>query len=282
MTGADKPTEATVGAAPTFGTGGIGILAMLVYRREHMAAMTGQNAADGMWRFFQGATVNWHASCIIGVVMTRIDLHVHSRHSGDNDSDPEESVVRAIDQGLDGIAFTEHYSYGASEPVEVLREKYGNQIMIFRGVEFSSAEGHCLVFGVDTDRLDMKGASCEAVVNIVNRRGGVVIPSHPYRYGNSLGDHIRYVAGICAVEGYNGCNMHEMNARAVEIACALNLPYTGGSDAHSPSEVGSCYTEFDHDVTYENFIVALREGRYRGIDRRRIRRGGLIGKLFGH
>lgn len=214
--------------------------------------------------------------------MMRIDLHVHSRYSGDNDSDPEESVLRAINQGLHGIAFTEHYSYGASEPVEALREKYGRQIRIFRGVEFSSAEGHCLVFGVDTDKLDIKSASFEAVVKIVNRRGGVVIPSHPYRFGNSLGDLMRYVPGICAVEGYNGCNLHEMNARAVQVACSLNLPYTGGSDAHAPGEVGSCYTEFDIEVDYENFIDALREGRYRGIDRRKIGRGSIIGKLFRH
>jgi len=68
----------------------------------------------------------------------KIDLHVHSKYSGDTDSEPEESVVRAVELGLNGIAFTEHYSYGASEPVEALKEKYRDAIAIFRGVEFSS------------------------------------------------------------------------------------------------------------------------------------------------
>ena len=40
----------------------------------------------------------------------KIDLHIHTRESGDNDSDPEEVVVNAIEAGLDGIAFTEHYN----------------------------------------------------------------------------------------------------------------------------------------------------------------------------
>jgi hypothetical protein len=202
----------------------------------------------------------------------KIDLHVHSLYSMDNDSDPEETIVRAIELGLDGIAFTEHYYYGASEPVEALKEKYQNAIRIFRGVEFSAAEGHCLVFGVDTDGMGMKYAPAADLVSAVNSAGGVVIPSHPYRPGTSLGDLIRDVNGIAGLEGCNGANMYAYNAKAIELANALKLPYTGGSDAHAPQEVGSCYTEFEQAVTYENFIELLKRGNYRGVDARKISR----------
>lgn len=198
----------------------------------------------------------------------RVDLHVHSKYSGDNVSEPEESILKAIDLKLDGIAFTEHYSYEASEPVERLKEKYGDSIRIFRGVEFSSAEGHCLIFGVNTDALSIKDAPVEEVVRIVNKSGGVVIPSHPYRIGNSLGDVIHRAKGICAVEGYNGCNMHAYNAKAVEAAISLHLPYTGGSDAHAPEEVGMCYTEFDDGVADDDLILLLKKGNFRGVDAR--------------
>ncbi|NTW65804.1 MAG: hypothetical protein HGB21_05740, partial [Nitrospirae bacterium] len=77
------------------------------------------------------------------------------------------------------------------------------------------------------------------------------------------------------VEGYNGANMHAMNAKAIETAGRLNLPYTGGSDAHLPREVGSCYTEFDGPVTYDNFIACLRAGRFKGVDTRKISRHAL-------
>ena len=200
----------------------------------------------------------------------KIDLHVHTKYSGDNDSDPEESILRAIELGLHGIAFTEHYYYEASEPVEILKEKYKNSILIFRGVEFSSAEGHCLVFGVDTDTLSIKYASVNEVMRVVHREGGVVIPSHPYRSVNSLGDLVRSVPGLCALEGYNGCNMHAFNVKAIEAAGVLKLPYTGGSDAHTPQEVGSCFTEFDDVVTAENLIEVLKAGKFRGVDSRKI------------
>lgn len=199
---------------------------------------------------------------------TRIDLHVHSRFSGDTDAEPEELIMHAVKQGLHGIAFTEHYSYEVSEPLEGLKERYKDKIMVFRGVEFSALEGHCLIFGVNTDALPIKHLPLEEMIRIVNGSGGVVIPSHPYRRGNSLGDVIRRAAGICAIEGYNGCNMHAYNARAVEMARALGIPYTGGSDAHLPEEVGMCFTEFEDVVTPHNLITLLKKGNYIGIDNR--------------
>jgi hypothetical protein len=204
-----------------------------------------------------------------------IDLHVHSKYSGDNFSEPEEAILRAIERKLDGIVFTEHYSYGASEPVEKFREKYRGSIRIFRGVEFSTLEGHCLVFGVNTDTLFIKHAPVEELVRVVAQAGGVVIPSHPYRIGNSLGDIIHRIPGICAVEGYNGCNMDAYNAKAIEAARSLSLPFTGGSDAHAPEEVGMCYTEFDGEID-DDLVMMLRNGTYRGVDTRsRFRRFSL-------
>ena len=202
----------------------------------------------------------------------RIDLHVHSKYSGDTDTEPEEAILRAISLNLQGIAFTEHYSYAASEYAEGLREKYHDSILIFRGVEFSTAEGHCLIFGADTDKLAIKYAPVRDVVRIVNQHGGVVIPSHPYRGGNSLGDRIHDLNGISAVEGYNGCNMHAFNVRAIEAAKRVSLPFTGGSDAHSPKEVGSCFTEFNGEVTHDNFIEVLKQGDYQGVDARKVSR----------
>ncbi len=207
-------------------------------------------------------------------MLFKIDLHVHSKYSGDTDSDPEESVVLAIEQGLNGLAFTEHYSYEASEHAESLKEKYEDVITIFRGVEFSAEEGHCLIFGVNTDRLLSPYAPITDVLEVVNKAGGVVIPSHPYRRGNSLGEMLFNLTGLCAIEGFNGANLRAFNEKAVQKAKELGIPYTGGSDAHEPKEVGSCFTEFRDTVVNDNFIDLLKSGRYQGIDTRKISRVG--------
>jgi len=207
----------------------------------------------------------------------RIDLHVHSLLSGDNRADPEECIVRAIELGLQGIAFTEHYSYEASEPLEQLKERYRDKILVVRGVEFSAAEGHCLVFGVDTDRLSLPYVSAAELTREVNRAGGVVIPSHPYRAGSGLGDRILTLPGIAAIEGHNGCNHHSFNQRAILAARGLRLPCTGGSDAHTPGEVGSCSTVFPERVTAENLVTLLKKGHYAAVDMRMVSPGCRVG-----
>jgi predicted metal-dependent phosphoesterase TrpH len=197
-----------------------------------------------------------------------VDIHVHSWSSGDSEADPEASILQAIKIGLHGIAFTEHYSYEASEPVEILRERYKNEILVFRGVEFSAAEGHCLIFGINTDKFLSKHISITEILSVAKQYGGAVIPSHPYRGINSLGDTIKGINGICAIEGHNGCNLHSFNMKAVQAATLLRLPFTGGSDAHDSHDVGLCYTEFSDRITQDNFIDLLKAGNYRGVDTR--------------
>ncbi|HMK60448.1 MAG TPA: PHP domain-containing protein [Dissulfurispiraceae bacterium] len=201
-----------------------------------------------------------------------IDLHIHSLASGDSDANPEELVLQAIEIGLDGIAFTEHYSYEASEAADTLAEKYKGKIVVLRGAEVSARDGHCLVFGVDTDRLLSLYMPMAKIIETVNRHGGVVIPSHPYRGMNSIGDALRSMNGICALEGYNGCNANAFNVKAIETAAALRLPFTGGSDAHDYMDVGLCYTSFAESVTRENLVERLKSGNYHGVDTRKISR----------
>lgn len=204
----------------------------------------------------------------MGAETFRIDLHVHSLLSGDNAADPEECVLRAIELGLQGLAFTEHYSYAASEPLEPLIERYRGRILVLRAVEFSALEGHCLVFGADTDRLCEPYAPALELVRAVNRAGGVVVPSHPYRRGSGVGDLLPALPGIAAVEGHNGCNHHSFNLRALQAARVLRLPCCGGSDAHLPGEVGSCYTVFSEPVTAGNIAGLIRAGRIEAVDAR--------------
>ena len=202
-----------------------------------------------------------------------VDLHVHTRLSGDNLAEPEACVARAIELGLHGIAFTEHYSFRASAQLEALAARHRAAITVLRGVEFSAAEGHCLVFGADTDGVCPPYAPVEELVRVVNRLGGAVVPSHPYRGGSGIGDRVLSLAGIAAIEGHNGCNGAAFNERALAAARRRGLPVTGGSDAHDPGEVGSCYTVFREPVTAANLVALLRAGAYEARDGRKSSRG---------
>jgi len=42
--------------------------------------------------------------------LLKIDLHCHTKYSGDNDLEPEELIEQAVKKNLDGVCITEHSS----------------------------------------------------------------------------------------------------------------------------------------------------------------------------
>ena len=209
----------------------------------------------------------------MGAASFRIDLHVHSLLSGDNLADPEECIVRAIELGLQGLAFTEHYSYAASEPLEPLIERYRGRILVLRAVEFSAAEGHCLVFGADTDRLCLQyapGGRAGPGGESRRRRGHPLAPVP--RRQRPRGPDSRRCRGSRRSRGTTAATTARSISARSRPRSGCGSPVTGGSDAHRPEEVGSCYTVFPERVTAENLVALLRAGRYDAVDTRKISR----------
>lgn len=191
-----------------------------------------------------------------------IDLHCHSRFSGDNVSDPQDIIHYAMKTGLDGVCFTEHDSYEISQPVEKI--KVPDSFKVFRGVELTTNEGHLLIFGISNDfwklrkitRLDL-----ETIIREVHDEGGICVPAHPFRGWLSIGEIIYNTTGFDAIETQNGANLPEQNIRAVQSAVKLGLHTIGGSDCHRPSDVGRCYTQFPHRIDcLSEMIKAIRAG----------------------
>lgn len=78
----------------------------------------------------------------------RFDQHLHSRHSFDCQTEPEQNVLRAIDLGLGGLTFTEHFDTHPdewptcryddarySDDIARLRETHGHRLFIGKGIE---------------------------------------------------------------------------------------------------------------------------------------------------
>ena len=200
-----------------------------------------------------------------------IDLHIHTTFSGDSTVAPEEAIERALAIGLDGVAFTEHNSFAASDPVERLKEKYGKKILILRGVEYSSSDGHILLFWIDERLISALGryATASEVIRAARAAKGVAIAAHPFREWALFRSDLS-AFDFTAIEAFNGHNNAEENAQALVTAESLKTPTTGGSDSHSPQEVGACCTVFPGVVTEDNFIEALTLGGYRGMYRKQL------------
>ncbi|HEY3242866.1 MAG TPA: histidinol-phosphatase HisJ family protein [Phycisphaerae bacterium] len=80
--------------------------------------------------------------------MGYFDQHLHSWHSFDSQTPPEENVRRALEVRLTGLTFTEHYDTHPqdwptcryddarySDEIAALRARFGEQIFIGKGIE---------------------------------------------------------------------------------------------------------------------------------------------------
>lgn len=85
--------------------------------------------------------------------MRRIDYHLHTYHSADSKAKPEEHILKAIEEGLEEICFTDHHDCLDGwrlkyepyfEELLPLKEKYKDQIKVKIGIEI----------GIDMDGLE--------------------------------------------------------------------------------------------------------------------------------
>lgn len=198
----------------------------------------------------------------------RIDLHCHTKYSGDSHLEPEEVIEQAIKLNLDGVCFAEHYSMMPSWPLEKIKIPEG--FYVFRGVEISTDRGHLLGYGLRDDSWNIWSShnylNVLQVMENVHRLGGICVPAHPFRGWDSFGEHVFKMDGLDAIETHNGLNLGEMNEKAIQVSRLRNLPSIGGSDCHKKEQVGRAFTEFKNHVhTVEDLIEEIRMGNCKGM-----------------
>ncbi len=196
----------------------------------------------------------------------KIDLHCHTKYSLDNDFEPEQLILEAVQKGLDGICITDHFSVEASKSIDEIKIPEG--FKVFRGVEISTTLGHMLAYGLTDDAWNIWGRifqlDTRQVVVSVRRSGGICVPAHPFRPVESMADFAFDPSLFDAVEAMNGGNLPEWNEKADKKAGVIHIPRIGGSDCHGPGKVGRAYTVFDNPVeTLADLIEEIRHGRCR-------------------
>jgi len=200
-----------------------------------------------------------------------VDLHTHTRF-GSNCSymEPSQLVQRAKELGLGAVCITEHNAPWEDEAIRSLSEETG--FCVLNGMEVSTALGDVLVFGVRSGLLS--GSRIEDLRRLVDDQGGLMIAAHPFRgflQPGAVTDVEEAAAWplfgcVDAVEVFNGTSP----AQEVQFGCAvlerLGLSGVGGSDAHSPLNVGRCYTLFEREVaTVQELVIELKAGRFQAV-----------------
>jgi len=209
-----------------------------------------------------------------------IDLHTHTTlGSVDSLIKPRELVALAKRGGLDGVCITEHGNKKVGGTEELAREY---DFLVLEGFEATTELGDILVFGVDSYPRDVSRAA--ELRRFVDEAGGVMIAAHPFRNeitrrAYRMPRESLSIEKACerqifrlvdAIEVINGWSVEEEIIFTQEVSSRLALKGTGGSDAHLPTQVGSCATIFENTIRTEHDLVAeLKAGRFRAVDRRR-------------
>jgi len=204
----------------------------------------------------------------------RIDLHIHtSPRSACSYIDPLELIQEAQRLKLDGICLTEHQVLWDNGDVEKLARESG--VKIFQGNEFTTNQGDILVFGLYKDIKEL--LMIQDLREEVRKSGGFMIAAHPFRGFKTfgIGQLQMTVEQACkrkvlefvdAVEIGNGKLSPDENDMARKVSEKLDLPGTGGSDAHRVDEVGKWLTVFEKEIQNENQLVAeLHAGRFTAV-----------------
>lgn len=185
----------------------------------------------------------------------RFDLHIHSNHS-DGRSSVEEILLAARSLGLNGVAITDHNTLeGSIAAIKAARSLYP-EMLVIRGAEVSTSEGHLLVLGVS--ELPPLRRSPEETIEAVHDLGGIANlphPFHPFRHA------IGRIPPVDAVEVYNSKYiLGVFNARAKWEARKRNLPTVAGSDSHMVETIGLGVTEIDASSA-DDVLEEIRRGR---------------------
>lgn len=188
-----------------------------------------------------------------------VDTHMHERTFSDDSFISLEMIVNQAKKiGLEAVCITDHESNGLTEFAAEYSRKTG--FPIFVGAEILTFEGDITVFGLD--QLPKEMLHAQALLDLVNKAGGVGMCAHPFRQNNrGLGNHIRSVKGLAGVEAFNGSTPHHHNMSAYHLAKELKIPTFGASDAHILEKVGQYATIFPGTIRdTKDFIEAVKDG----------------------
>jgi predicted metal-dependent phosphoesterase TrpH len=204
----------------------------------------------------------------------RIDLHIHTApRSPCSHLGLEPLIQEAGRLKLDGICLTEHQTVWSSEDAAALAQE--GKIKVFRGNEYTTNQGDILVYGFDQDIKEL--LTIQELRDAVKGTGGFMAAAHPFRGFKTfgIGQLQMTVEQACqrkvfefvdAIEIGNGKLSDDENDMARKVAEKLDLPGTGGSDAHRVDDIGKWITDFKRVVRNEQELLEeLHAGRFTAV-----------------
>ena len=197
----------------------------------------------------------------------KIDLHTHTRQRSYCSALDEEVLIRcAIQEGLDGLAITDHGRLVPKQILEELNEKY-HPFRIFIGVEvtlFARDYQDYIILGIHKPVM-ASDWTYDILLKYVRDSGGYIYWAHPFRYRDVLPPEHK-IHPPDAVEIYSTNIRPDLTSRIKQVAERMGCRTIGASDAHFKEDVGYSYIDLENEVSSDAELVAeLKKGAFKVI-----------------
>ncbi len=185
----------------------------------------------------------------------KYEMHMHTSQSSACAHNTAEEMARMYKlQGYTGIVVTDHFFNGNTavnrrlpwkEKVYAFMKGYesakaeGDRIglQVFFGFECSYTGTYLLSYCVGEDFLlnyeDIDKYAPEDFIDTVHENGGLIVHAHPFRKAEYIPKIVLFGKKVDAIEVNNYSHTDpSFDEKAFEYAKKLDLPMSGGSDAH--------------------------------------------------
>jgi len=195
--------------------------------------------------------------------LIKVDLHIHTRYSGDSDITLEQLIERCQKLEFGAIAITDH---GTAEGALAMASK-DTPFKIIVGEEVASSEGE--IIGLFLKESIPNGLSPEETIQRIHSQGGVVCIPHPFdRYRSSaMKAHTleRIANQIDIIEVFNARTIQFQDLKLPkEFAIKHNLLLGAGSDAHSIADIGRAYITIPNFNSRDEFLQSISHAKIHG------------------
>ncbi len=163
-----------------------------------------------------------------------VDLHIHSKYSGDSIIEPITILRTAKKKRLNGVAVTDHLTIKGG--IEALKLNKDPDFLVIVGSEIETNNKEDII-GLFLSE-DIRSRLTTEVIDEIRAQGGIAFWAHPFRAGKNL---LRsdLIERVDLIEGFNSKTSASRNKLAQRLAYQYKKPLIGTSDAHHASEIGN-------------------------------------------
>lgn len=188
----------------------------------------------------------------------KLDMHIHSTHSPDGLVTPRDIMKFAKKNGLDGLCIADHNTLKGALEAKAMAKEF--DLVVVRGMEVSSKDGHVLAYGIGSE---FKRRRCALnTVRDIRKMGGLAAIAHPFRWWSGVGKKLTIKSTPDALETFNARSTEVHNKKASRLRERMKVRQVAGSDAHFLENVGRAYIiSNNHLGSEEEVLEAIRKGK---------------------